>query len=93
MYRSSQEKAERFGAEYGIKKCYGSYEALLVDKKVDLVYIATPHSEHYENAKMCIRHKKPVLCEKAFMANADRPPMRSLSTDMETQSTAIAPFL
>lgn len=66
----SQEKAERFGAEYGIKKCYGSYEALLADKKVDLVYIATPHSEHYENAKMCIRHKKPVLCEKAFMANA-----------------------
>lgn len=66
----SQEKAESFGALHGIKKCYGSYEALLEDKKVDLVYVATPHSEHYENVKACIRHKKPVLCEKAFMANA-----------------------
>lgn len=66
----TQEKAERFGAAHNIKKCYGSYEELLADKKVDLVYVATPHSEHYENVKMCIRHKKPVLCEKAFMANA-----------------------
>lgn len=66
------EKAERFGAEHGIKKCYGSYEELLADKKVDLVYIATPHSEHYENAKMCIQYKKPMLCEKAFMANAEQ---------------------
>lgn len=64
------EKAEGFGAAHGIKKCYGSYEELLADKKVDLVYVATPHSEHYENVKLCIRHKKPVLCEKAFMANA-----------------------
>lgn len=64
------EKAESFGAAHGVKKCYGSYEELLADKKVDLVYVATPHSEHYENVAMCIRHKKPVLCEKAFMANA-----------------------
>lgn len=64
------EKAESFGAAHGIKKCYGSYEELLADKKVDLVYVATPHSEHYENVKLCIRHKKPVLCEKAFMASA-----------------------
>lgn len=40
------------------------------DEEVELVYIATPHSEHYENARLCIRHKKPVLCEKAFTANA-----------------------
>lgn len=64
------EKAEKFGALHGVKKCYGSYEELVSDKKVDLVYIATPHSEHYEHAKMCIRAGKPVLCEKAFMANA-----------------------
>ncbi len=66
----NQEKAEAFAKKYGVKKAYGSYEEMLRDKKVDLVYIATPHSEHYDNAMMCIRHKKPVLCEKAFTANA-----------------------
>ena len=66
----TQEKAEEFAKKYGVKKAYGSYEAMLEDKKVDLVYIATPHSEHYDNAMLCIRHKKPVLCEKAFTANA-----------------------
>lgn len=66
----TQEKAEAFGAAHGIKKCYGSYEEMLQDKKVDLVYIATPHAMHYENAKLCISYGKPVLCEKAFTANA-----------------------
>lgn len=65
-----QEKADAFAKKYGVKKAYGSYEAMLKDNKVDLIYIATPHSEHYENAMMCIRYKKPVLCEKAFTANA-----------------------
>lgn len=66
----SKEKAEVFGQKYHVEKCYGSYEEMLADKKVDLVYIATPHSEHYENMKLCIRYGKPVLCEKAFTANA-----------------------
>ncbi len=66
----TQEKAEIFGEKYKIKRCFGSYEEMLRDKKVDLVYISTPHSEHYENVKMCIRYHKPVLCEKAFMINA-----------------------
>lgn len=63
-------KADVFAGKYGCKKAYGSYEELVMDKKVDLVYIATPHSEHFENARLCINHGKPVLCEKAFMANA-----------------------
>ena len=63
-------KADVFAGKYGCKKAYGSYEELVNDKKVDLIYIATPHSEHYENAKLCILNGKPVLCEKAFMANA-----------------------
>ena len=51
--------------------CSGlSYEALCEDPEVELVYIATPHSCHYENMELCIRHKKPVLCEKAFTMNA-----------------------
>lgn len=66
----TEEKAKAFAKQYGAKKAYGSYEEMLDDAKVDLVYIATPHSEHYDNAMLCISHKKPVLCEKAFTANA-----------------------
>ncbi len=66
----TEEKAKAFARKYGVKKAYGSYEAMLKDEKVDLVYIATPHSEHYDNAMLCIKYKKPVLCEKAFTANA-----------------------
>ena len=63
-------KADVFAGKHGCKKAYGSYEELVKDPKVDLIYIATPHSEHYENAKLCIMNGKPVLCGKAFTANA-----------------------
>lgn len=65
----SKEKAEQFAAEYGIEKAYGSYEELVNDSSVDLVYIATPHSHHYPHAKLALEHDKPVLVEKAFTAN------------------------
>ncbi len=64
------EKAQAFANKYGAKAAYGSYEALAADKQVDLVYIATPHSHHYDHARLCIEYGKPVLCEKAFTANA-----------------------
>ncbi len=66
----SIEKAEAFAKEHGIAKAYGSYEELVSDKDIDLVYIATPHSHHYEHALLAINHHKPVLVEKAFTANA-----------------------
>jgi len=64
------EKAEAFAGKYGFEVAYGSYEELVKDSKVDLVYIATPHSNHYEDMKLCISHGKPVLCEKAFTMNS-----------------------
>lgn len=66
----SMERAEAFAKEFGIEKAYGSYEALVNDPDVKLIYIATPHSHHYEQAKLCLRYGKHVLCEKAFTANA-----------------------
>ncbi|MDR0220812.1 MAG: Gfo/Idh/MocA family oxidoreductase [Lachnospiraceae bacterium] len=63
-------RAEAFAKQYGAKKAYGSYEELVEDEKVDLVYIATPHSEHYAHALLCLHHDKPVLCEKAFTVNS-----------------------
>ena len=63
------DKATGFAKRNGVRKAYGSYEELLQDKKVDLVYIATPHSEHFEHAKLCISYGKPCLVEKAFTVN------------------------
>ena len=66
----SLEKAERFARNLGFRKAYGSYEEMLLDPQVELVYIATPHSHHYEHMMLCISYGKPVLCEKAFTLNA-----------------------
>ena len=63
------EKAEAFAAEHNIRKAYGSYEEMVSDPAVDLVYIATPHSHHYDHAMLALEHGKPVLVEKAFTAN------------------------
>lgn len=64
------EKAEAFAKENGFVRAYGSYAELTEDSAVELVYIATPHSKHYEDMKLCIAHGKPVLCEKAFTMNS-----------------------
>lgn len=65
----SQEKADTFAARFSIEKAYGSYEKMAEDPEIQLIYIATPHSEHYSNAKLCLNHGKHVLCEKSFAAN------------------------
>lgn len=65
-------KAQNFADNWGYQKAYGSYEEMLQDDEVDLVYVATPHSHHFEHAKMCIEAGKSVLCEKAFTANAEQ---------------------
>lgn len=66
----SLDKAEAFAKTYSIPVAYGSYAELVADPSVDLVYIATPHSHHYEHAMLALEHGKPVLVEKAFTANA-----------------------
>ena len=53
-------------------RAYGSYEELVRDPAVDIVYVATPHSHHFQNVILCIEHGKHVLCEKAFTANAEQ---------------------
>ncbi len=65
----SLEKAEEFAARFSIERAYGSYEELAKDPDIQLIYIATPHSEHCSNAKLCLENGKHVLCEKAFAAN------------------------
>ena len=66
------ERAQLFADKYGFKIAYGSYEEMLEDEDVQLVYVATPHSHHFKHAKMSLQAGKHVLCEKAFTVNADQ---------------------
>ena len=63
-------RAKAFAGEWGFEKAYGSYEELVDDPEVGLVYVASPHSHHYQHAKLCLEHGKHVLVEKAFTVNA-----------------------
>ena len=65
----SQEKAEAFASKWGIAKAHGSYRELIDDPDVDLVYVGTPHSHHFDVTKEALLAGKPCLVEKAFMAN------------------------
>lgn len=51
-------------------KAYGSYAELVQDPDVDIIYVATPHSHHFQNSMLCLHAGKHVLCEKAFTVNA-----------------------
>lgn len=66
----SLERAEDFAKQYQIPKAYGSYQEMASDSSIDLIYIATPHSHHYEHVKLCLEQGRHVLCEKAFMINS-----------------------
>ena len=66
----SREKAEVFAREFAASTAHESYEALLNDKNIDAVYIATPHSCHFQNAIDALNAGKAVLCEKPFTINA-----------------------
>ncbi|MDD3870843.1 MAG: Gfo/Idh/MocA family oxidoreductase [Bacteroidales bacterium] len=68
----SMDKAIAFAGEFGFEKAYGSYDEMVRDPQVDIVYVATPHSHHMEHAILCLDHGKAVLCEKAFALNADQ---------------------
>ena len=70
---SSVNRAKKFLTDCGCPsdaKAYGSYPELVEDPNVDIVYVATPHSHHYQNAMLCLLAGKHVLCEKAFTTNA-----------------------
>lgn len=66
----SAEKARKFALDHGFRKSYGSYEELAADPDVDVIYIASPHSFHFEHTMLCLRNGKAVICEKAFGINS-----------------------
>ena len=66
----NQASADQFADEYQVAKKYASYEGVAGDSAVDVIYIATPHSLHQDNAIMSLEAGKAVLCEKPFTINA-----------------------
>ncbi len=64
------EKAKSFAKQYEIDKYYGSYDEMLDDPAIDVVYIATPPHLHFDQVMQCLKKKKHVVCEKPFMVNS-----------------------
>ena len=62
----SQQSADTFADEFGIPHRHASYESLVSDPDVDVVYVGTPHPMHHDDALLALEHAKPVLVEKAF---------------------------
>ena len=70
---SAKDRAASFLSSIGAPstaKAYGSYHELVADPDVDIVYIATPHSHHFQNAMLALEAGKNVLCEKALTVTA-----------------------
>ncbi|QDA59872.1 Gfo/Idh/MocA family protein [Hymenobacter jejuensis] len=80
----SLDKAQQFAAQYNVAHAVGSYEELLKLPDLDVVYIATPHSEHHAHTLLCLRAGVPVLCEKAFALNT-RQVQEMIATAREKQ--------
>jgi predicted dehydrogenase len=66
----NSERAADFARSYDIPNCYSSYQALCEDENIDVVYIATPHAFHFQQAKMCLESGKHVLVEKPATINS-----------------------
>jgi predicted dehydrogenase len=66
----SAARAAAFASEFGVARSYGSYEQLVADPEVDIVYVASPQSEHLAHGLLAVEAGKPVLVEKPFALSA-----------------------
>jgi predicted dehydrogenase len=95
----SSDRAEAFADQYGFARGYGSYAELAADPDVDIVYVATPHNDHLESARMCLEGGKSVLVEKPLTTRAaDTEALIELAADrklflMEALWTRTNPLL
>jgi predicted dehydrogenase len=81
------DRSAAFARKHGIERSYGSYESLLADPDVDVVYVATPHNAHYPLAKLAIAAGKPTVVEKPLALNA------SQATELRDLAAANGVFL
>jgi predicted dehydrogenase len=68
----SKQSADEFASEFSVKHVHYSYDELVKNNEVDVIYVATPHSHHHEHTLLCIENNKAVLCEKAFAINYEQ---------------------
>jgi predicted dehydrogenase len=68
----SIERAQAFAQQYGAPHAFGNYQDIINCPELDAVYIATPHSSHFENTLLCLEARIPVLCEKPFALNSSQ---------------------
>lgn len=69
---SSQQRADEFAKQYGATHAFGKYDDLLTLSDLDVVYVATPHTLHYENVLMLLKAGIAVLGEKPFAMNSQQ---------------------
>lgn len=67
----AEDTADAFGDTFDVPRRHPSYEALVSDDAVDVVYVATPHVFHAEHTRLALKTGTAVLCEKPFAINAD----------------------
>ncbi len=65
----AESSAGSFARDHNIPRYHASYEQLVQDPGIDVVYISTPHNLHCENTLLCLEHGKSVLCEKPIAVN------------------------
>ena len=68
----NKNNAENFAKDFEAQNVYDTYQGLVNDANVDVIYIATPHNLHFENTLLCLNHDKAVLCEKPFAMNVNQ---------------------
>lgn len=95
----TQESADAFAARFEIPRAHGSYIDLAEDPEVDIIYVATPHPMHHEDARLALQNGKHVLVEKAFTLNrAEAEDLRRLAAErgllaMEAMWTRYLPHM
>ena len=82
---TSQTRAQAFADQYNVPFFYNSYQEIVNCPDLDIVYIATPHSQHCTNTLMCLEHQLAVLCEKPLAMNATE--VRRMITLAQFQNT------
>lgn len=68
----SAKKSQAFADQYSIPNVYDSYEALIADPEIEIIYVATPHNFHFEQVQQCFAGGKHVLCEKPLAINSEQ---------------------
>lgn len=95
----SQASAEAFATKFDIARAHSSYEALVTDPDVDIIYVSTPHPMHHAGAKLALEHGKHVLVEKPFTLNrAEAEDLQRIATErglllMEAMWTRYLPHM